>query len=82
MLMSVQSNFAVQKSQAHKFQGLLVNISSKAYIATLLNLLVLASPNIKFMVLKILQHLIRIQFIGSNILDQAVLVVLELGKSN
>jgi len=55
MFTSVQSSLASQKQSAHKFSGLLAKLSSSTYVATLLNLLVLASPAVKFIVLRILQ---------------------------
>ena len=77
MFTSVQSSLAAQRQSSHRFLSLLSKLSSSTYLATLLNLLVLASPSVKFIVLRILQQLIRIQHISHKIFDQAVLRVLD-----
>ena len=55
MFTSVQSSLAAQRQSSHRFLSLLSKLSSSTYLATLLNLLVLASPSVKFIVLRILQ---------------------------
>jgi len=50
-------------------------------MATLLDLLILASPQIKFMVLKIIQQLVRVKQISYMIFDQAVEIITTKNKN-
>ena len=50
-------------------------------MATLLDLLILASPQIKFMVLKIIQQLVRVKQISHKIFDQAVEIITSKSKN-
>ena len=62
-----------QNSGAGQYHiNLLARLTSPNYLATLLNLLVLASPQVKFMILKIIQQLVRVEQISPKIFDQAV----------
>jgi hypothetical protein len=54
---NIQSS-GLDRQESH--QSLLTKLASSAYIGTLLNLLVLGSPQVKHIVLKILQQLNRV----------------------
>jgi len=57
--------------------NLLVKLTNSENLATLLNLLVLASPPMKFTILQILQQLISVQQISHSVFDKAVEIAVQ-----
>lgn len=79
---SVQSSKALQNQASEKSKGspgsdylgqyhinLLARLATPGHLATLLNLLVLASPQVKAVVLKIIQQLVRVHQISHKVFD-------------